>query len=77
MLPHAITEGGHALGEVDELDIPENLDLTLPISTLLKIATSRAHIKAEHSEGAKALVQGDLKLEEYIRWLAVLWRVYR
>jgi hypothetical protein len=71
------TPEGEALGEVDEMDIPEDLDLSLPISTLLKVGTMRAHVKAEHSEGAKMLVQGGLGLEEYVRWLAVLWRIYR
>ncbi|KIR52651.1 heme oxygenase 2 [Cryptococcus gattii Ru294] len=55
--------------------LPE-LDLRKPISLLLKLGTKRAHIKAEHSAGAAALVQGDLGLEEYIRWLAALWRIY-
>ncbi|WVQ81402.1 hypothetical protein IAT38_003526 [Cryptococcus sp. DSM 104549] len=55
--------------------IPE-LDLRQPVSTLLKLGTQRAHVKAEHSAGAAALVQGALGLEEYIRWLAVLWRIY-
>lgn len=63
--------------DVDEMDIPDVLDLSLPISTLLKIGTKRAHVKAEHSDSAKALVQGTLGLAEYIRWLAVLWRIYR
>ncbi|TYJ59112.1 hypothetical protein B9479_000101 [Cryptococcus floricola] len=56
-------------------DIPE-LDYTQPLSALLKLGTQRAHVKAEHSVGAAALVQGTLGLEEYIRWLAALWRVY-
>lgn len=56
--------------------LPE-LDLRKPISLLLKLGTKRAHIKAEHSAGAAALVQGDLGLEEYIRWLAALWRIYK
>ena len=61
---------------LDDVIIPE-LDYNLPISSLLRIGTSRAHIRAENSEGAGALVKGDLILEEYIRWLTVLWRVYR
>ncbi|OCF40573.1 heme oxygenase 2 [Kwoniella heveanensis CBS 569] len=52
------------------------LDLSQPVSTLLRLGTQRAHIKAEHSAGAAALVQGGLGLEEYIRWCAVLWRIY-
>lgn len=53
-----------------------DLDLDLPISTLLREGTKRAHIQAENSAGAEALVKGQLPLEEYIKWLAVLWRVY-
>ncbi|WVR08916.1 hypothetical protein IAU60_005975 [Kwoniella sp. DSM 27419] len=52
------------------------LDLNQPVSTLLRLGTQRAHVKAEHSAGAAALVQGHLGLEEYVRWLAVLWRIY-
>lgn len=62
---------------VDDLDIPDDLDLSLPISQLLKLGTHRAHIKAEHSDGAAALVNGNLALREYIRWLAILWRIYK
>ncbi|KAK4685365.1 hypothetical protein P7C73_g4786, partial [Tremellales sp. Uapishka_1] len=62
--------------DVDDLDIPTDLDLRLPISQLLKLGTERAHVKAEHSAGANALVKGGLELEEYIRWLVVLWRIY-
>nr|XP_031861388.1 uncharacterized protein CI109_002992 [Kwoniella shandongensis]KAA5528460.1 hypothetical protein CI109_002992 [Kwoniella shandongensis] len=65
----------HHNGSAEEDGIPD-LDLNLPISTLLKLGTQRAHVKAEHSAGAAALVQGGLELEEYIRWLAVLWRIY-
>lgn len=53
-----------------------DLDLELPISTLLREGTKRAHVQAENSAGAEALVKGELPLEEYIKWLAVLWRVY-
>lgn len=52
------------------------LDLDLPVSTLLREGTKRAHVQAENSAGAEALVKGELPLEEYIKWLAVLWRVY-
>jgi hypothetical protein len=53
-----------------------DLDFDLPISTLLREGTKRAHVQAENSAGAEALVKGELPLEEYIKWLAVLWRVY-
>lgn len=62
---------------VDDMEVPADIDLQLPISELLRTATARAHVMAENSEGAKALISGTLALEEYIRWLSVLWRVYR
>jgi hypothetical protein len=64
------------LEERDGQDEP-TLNWNDPISMLLKIGTSRAHVQAEHSEGAKAMLKGELGVEEYIRWLAILWRVYR
>lgn len=60
----------------DDMELPEGLDMSLPISELLKIGTQRAHADAEHSEGAKELMRGTLGLEEYIRWNVILWRVY-
>lgn len=53
-----------------------DLDLDLPVSTLLREGTKRAHVQAENSAGAEALVKGELPLEEYIKWLAILWRIY-
>lgn len=57
------------------LDLPE-MDWAQNVSALLKEGTARAHVQAEHSLGAAALVKGELGLQEYIRWLAVLWRLY-
>ena len=62
--------------DVDDLDIPDDLEWNEEIASLLRSGTSRAHMKAEHSAGAAALVKGELDLQEYIRWLAILWRVY-
>jgi hypothetical protein len=66
----------HLLEEESEQDHPP-LNWNDSIATLLRIGTSRAHVQAEHSEGAKAMLKGELNVEEYIRWLAILWRVYR
>lgn len=52
------------------------LDLSLPVSILLKEGTAAAHSQAEHSAGAEALVKGELPIEEYTRFLTVLWRIY-
>jgi heme oxygenase len=60
---------------LDYLEIPD-IDLSQNISALLKVGTTRAHVEAENSKGAAALVKGELELQEYIRWLAILWRVY-
>jgi len=68
-LPHLLEE---ELGQ----DHPA-LNWNDSIATLLRVGTSRAHVQAEHSEGAKAMLKGELDLEEYIRWLAILYRVYR
>lgn len=67
---------GNKPASVDEWPLPEELDFTRPVSELLRKGTQRAHVAAEHSEGAVALTNGQLELQEYIRWLALLWRVY-
>lgn len=53
------------------------LDLSLPLSTLLKSGTKLAHTNAEHSAGAIALANGSLELTEYVRYLTILWVVYQ
>jgi heme oxygenase len=62
--------------EAKQAEKASGLDLDLPISTLLREGTKRAHVQAENSAGAEALVKGELPLEEYVKWLVVLWRVY-
>lgn len=57
------------------LDVPD-LDFSRNVSALLKDGTARAHVQAENSLGAAALVKGELGRQEYVRWLAVLWRLY-
>ena len=69
------SEGTDYKADLALLDVPE-LDFNEKISTLLKEGTARAHVQAETSEGAGALIKGELELQEYIRWLAVLWRLY-
>ncbi|KAI5453835.1 hypothetical protein NCC49_005645 [Naganishia albida] len=53
-----------------------DLDLSLPLSTLLRESTKIAHTQAEHSPGAIALAGGTLPFREYVRYLASLWIVY-
>lgn len=61
---------------VDDWPLPDDLDFSRPVSELLRKGTQRAHVAAEHSDGAVALTTGQLELQEYVRWLAVIWRVY-
>jgi len=61
---------------VDDWPLPDDLDFARPVSELLRKGTQRAHVAAEHSDGAVALTNGQLELQEYVRWLAVIWRVY-
>ncbi|KAL1407524.1 hypothetical protein Q8F55_006957 [Vanrija albida] len=69
-------ESGADGRSVDDWPLPEGLDFSAPVSELLRKGTQRAHVAAEHSAGATALTNGELELQEYIRWLAILWRVY-
>ncbi|GMK56491.1 hypothetical protein CspeluHIS016_0303310 [Cutaneotrichosporon spelunceum] len=63
-------------GSVDDWPLPEDLDLSRTVSELLRKGTQRAHTNAENSDGATALTAGKLEIHEYVRWLAILWRVY-
>lgn len=56
--------------------LSEDLDLTEPISGLLRKSTAKAHEAAEHSKGAELLVKGLLDKEEYVRFLMMLCRIY-
>ena len=67
----------HAALTVEDVLLPDELVWSEPVSKLLKVGTARAHQDAETSAGAEALVKGQLELEEYIRWNAILWRVYK
>lgn len=75
-LPHPESSQYNDL-TVEDVDLPEELVWNEEISKLLKVGTARAHQDAETSAGAEALVKGQLELEEYIRWNAILWRVYK
>lgn len=65
-----------SLDQFDLNDLGAELDLGDSISKLLRVGTQRAHVNAEHSKGAEKLLKGELGLQEYVRWLAILWRVY-
>ncbi|KAG5337977.1 hypothetical protein C0989_008499 [Termitomyces sp. Mn162] len=51
-------------------------NLALPLATLLREGTRKAHETVENSPGAVALLSGRLPKEEYIRYLMMLWHVY-
>ncbi|KAF9454878.1 heme oxygenase 1 [Macrolepiota fuliginosa MF-IS2] len=53
-----------------------DLDLSQPLATLLKAATTKAHERAETSPGAKLLLSGQLPKRQYIQFLMMLWHVY-
>jgi hypothetical protein len=74
---HAPTAPSHTTITSAPLADLSSLDLSLPLSTLLKSGTKIAHTDAEHSPGAIALATGTLELTEYVRYLTFLWVVYR
>ena len=53
------------------------VDYNQPLATLLKLATTAVHERAEHSQGAGWLTRGELDKEEYVRFLMMLYHVYR
>ncbi|KAA1469687.1 hypothetical protein DENSPDRAFT_816810 [Dentipellis sp. KUC8613] len=53
-----------------------DLDLELPVATLLRTGTAAAHTSAETSQGAGWLTRGELDKEEYVRFLIMLYHVY-
>ena len=53
-----------------------NIDLTQPVSIVLKQGTNKAHDSAQQSEGASWLTKGLLDRDEYIRYLMILFLVY-
>ncbi|KAF5382665.1 hypothetical protein D9615_002720 [Tricholomella constricta] len=53
-----------------------SLDLSLPLATLLRESTHEVHIVVERSPGAMAILRGQLRREEYVRYLIMLWHIY-
>ncbi|KAF8327007.1 uncharacterized protein EI90DRAFT_1857188 [Cantharellus anzutake] len=56
--------------------LPPDLDLTRPISQLLREGTADVHTAVEDSEGAQLLTKGQLGNREYTRVLFMLWHIY-
>lgn len=54
-----------------------SVDMSLPLASVLKAGTIKAHEIAEHSSGASRLVNGELDRDEYVKFLMALWYVYQ
>ncbi|KAF7314595.1 hypothetical protein MKEN_00933000 [Mycena kentingensis (nom. inval.)] len=52
------------------------VDLSLPLSDVLREGTKKAHEEVEVSPAASAMLKGELDREEYVRFLMMLWYVY-
>ena len=49
----------------------------LTSSEILREGTHAAHERAEHSKGAQWLARGELDKQEYVRFLMMLYHVYK
>ncbi|KAJ7937601.1 hypothetical protein B0H13DRAFT_2302761 [Mycena leptocephala] len=52
------------------------IDLSLPLSNVLRESTQMPHEDAEVSAAATMMLRGELDKEEYIRFLMMLWHIY-
>ncbi|KAJ7078649.1 hypothetical protein C8R44DRAFT_836674 [Mycena epipterygia] len=52
------------------------IDLSLPLSDLVREGTKQAHEEVEVSPAASAMLRGELDKEEYARFLMMLWHIY-
>jgi len=64
------------LADTMSTEVNNEYDLSLPISSLLRVGTSKAHEDAENSQGGVRLVKGELDKEEYVYFLMMLWHIY-
>ncbi|KAG8844905.1 hypothetical protein FRB96_002794 [Tulasnella sp. 330] len=55
---------------------PKSIDFSQPISVLLKDTTRQVHGNVENSPGARALVNGTLSRDGYIKYMFMLWHLY-
>lgn len=51
--------------------------MTQSASSLLKAGTTKVHEEIRNSEGALYLTNGELDRGEYIRYLMMLWHIYK
>ncbi|KIL67978.1 hypothetical protein M378DRAFT_159228 [Amanita muscaria Koide BX008] len=54
----------------------EQLDYSQPLATLIRKGTIKQHDTLSESPGAKLLTSGELSLDEYVRYLMMLWHIY-
>ncbi|KAJ7069542.1 hypothetical protein C8F01DRAFT_1326492 [Mycena amicta] len=52
------------------------VDLSQPLSDVLREGTKKAHEEAQVSPAASAMLKGELDKEEYVRFLMMLWYIY-
>ncbi|KAJ7726560.1 hypothetical protein DFH07DRAFT_1000752 [Mycena maculata] len=52
------------------------IDLSLPLSDLVREGIKKAHEEVGVSPAAAAMLHGELPKEEYIRFLMMLWHIY-
>ncbi|KAJ7673552.1 hypothetical protein B0H17DRAFT_1208371 [Mycena rosella] len=52
------------------------IDLSQPLSDLVREGTKQAHEEVEVSPAAAAMLRGELDKEEYVRFLMMLWHIY-
>ena len=53
------------------------VDMTQPASLLLRAGTIKIHDEISKSKTATYLTKGELDREEYIRYLMMLWHIYK
>lgn len=58
------------------MEVNNDYDFSLPMASLLRAGTSKAHESAEHSQGGVRLAKGELDKQEYVYFLMMLWHVY-
>lgn len=56
-------------------EVNNDNDFSLPMATLLRIGTSKAHDEV-NSLGGIRLLRGELDKEEYVCFLMILWYIY-
>ena len=56
---------------------PKVIDMTQPASSILRAGTINIHDEISKSETAEYLTKGQLDREDYVRYLMMLWHIYK